>query len=85
MSEFCAFDNKEGTDKNTTHSYTETYERIFAPLREKATNVLEIGIYSGAFLEILAEYFENANIYGMDIDLTKLRLEKMIHVSRFMN
>ena len=81
---FRAFDNKDGTDKDTIHSYIETYEKVFAPLRDRARNVLEIGIYSGAFLEILADYFENANIHGIDIDLNNLRFgidNPRIHIS----
>lgn len=69
---FHATNNKEGTDKDTTHSYIKVYEKVFAPLRDTARNVLEIGIYSGAFLKILADYFENAQIYGIDIDLSNL-------------
>lgn len=81
---FRAFDNKDGTDKDTIHSYIETYEKVFAPLRHRARNVLEIGIYSGAFLEILADYFENAQIHGIDIDLKNLRFgidNPRIHIS----
>jgi 2-polyprenyl-3-methyl-5-hydroxy-6-metoxy-1,4-benzoquinol methylase len=84
MGDFRAFNNKEGTDKDTIHSYIETYEKIFAPLRNNAKNILEIGIYSGAFLEILADYFENAQIYGIDIDLGNLRYGKdhpRIHIN----
>ena len=76
MAEFHAFDNKDGTDKDTLHSYIKTYEKVFAPLRDTARYVLEIGIYSGAFLKILADYFENAQIYGIDIDLSNLRFGK---------
>ena len=76
MIKFRAFNNKDGTDKDTIHSYIETYEKIFAPLRNNARNVLEIGIYSGAFLEILADYFQNAQIRGIDIDLGNLRFGK---------
>ena len=76
MVKFRAFNNKDGTDKDTIHSYIETYEKLFAPLRDNAQNVLEIGIYSGAFLEILADYFENAQINGIDIDLDNLRFGK---------
>ncbi|MGA2911973.1 MAG: class I SAM-dependent methyltransferase [Methanoregula sp.] len=76
MIKFRAFDNKDGTDKDTLHSYIETYEKILVPLRDNARNVLEIGVYSGAFLEILADFFDNAQIYGIDIDLSNLRFGK---------
>jgi hypothetical protein len=72
MAGFHAVNNKDGTDKDTIHSYLIAYERVFAPLRDSARYVLEIGIFSGAFLKILADYFENAQIYGIDIDLGNL-------------
>lgn len=71
-----AFDNVEGTDKDTLHSYIRIYETVFAPLRDSARHVLEIGIYSGAFLKVLADYFANAQIYGIDINLSNLRFGK---------
>ena len=76
MDRFRAFNNKEGTDKDTIHSYIETYDKVFAPLQDNARTVLEIGIFSGAFLEILAVYFKNTHIYGIDIDLSNLRFGK---------
>jgi hypothetical protein len=39
-----------GTDKNTTHSYLGTYEKLFSPRREDSIRILEIGIWSGASL-----------------------------------
>jgi hypothetical protein len=76
MAGFNAVNNKYGTDKDTIHSYLKVYENVFAPLRDSARYVLEIGIYSGAFLKILADYFENAQIYGIDIDLGNLLFGK---------
>jgi len=56
------------TDKNTTHSYLDSYERLFNHLRHKAKNVIEIGIYSGGSLKLWFDYFQNATIYGVDIN-----------------
>jgi hypothetical protein len=56
------------TDKNTTHSYLDTYERLFNHLRHKAKNVLEIGIYNGGSMKLWFDYFQNATIYGVDIN-----------------
>jgi hypothetical protein len=56
------------TDKNTTHSYLDCYEKIFNHLRNKATNILEIGIYSGGSLKLWFDYFQNATVYGIDIN-----------------
>lgn len=60
-------DTSFGTDKNTSHSYANTYDRILAPFKVTAQNVLEIGFDSGASLQVYSEYFTNANIYGIDI------------------
>ena len=57
-----------GTDKNDTHDYINGfYEAGLLPYKEKALDVLEIGINSGASLKLWREYFINAKIYGVDI------------------
>lgn len=60
-------DNR-ATDKNTTHSYLEVYEPLFAPVRDTATHVLELGIgeYAGS-LRLFSRYFTKAEIHGIDI------------------
>jgi len=56
------------TDKNTQHSYLEVYETLFAPLRETATHVLELGIggHAGG-LRLFRNYFTSAEVHGIDI------------------
>lgn len=57
-----------GTDKNDTHDYINGfYEAGLLPYKEKALDVLEIGINYGASLKMWREYFINAKIYGVDI------------------
>ena len=57
------------TDKNTRHSYLETYEKIFNNKKETATHVLEVGIGGGfpgdggGSIKLWHDYFTNANIY----------------------
>lgn len=60
--------DNNATDKNTQHSYLDTYEMLFSPLRNTATSVLEIGIggFAGG-LRLFRKYFPNAQIYGADI------------------
>jgi len=55
------------SDKNSYHSYIEdVYEEYFAEYRNKKINLLEIGVsYSGS-IRLWNEYFEDANIYGID-------------------
>lgn len=62
-----------GTDKILKHCYGLVYEIILQRYKEKAKNILEIGICSGASLCVWEEYFKNANIYGIDIDVSRLR------------
>lgn len=66
--------------KYPTHSYISAYETILSPIREGATNVLEIGIGNvplmsgiiddykpGCSLRMWRDYFPNATVYGCDI------------------
>ena len=60
------------TDKNTVHSYINTYEKLFEKKCESAENILEVGIgnfsnRNGGSLLLWAEYFKNATITGIDI------------------
>jgi hypothetical protein len=59
--------NNNLTDKNTTHSYLDTYESLFGRLRESAIRVMEIGIYDGGSIALWSDYFPNATVYGVDI------------------
>jgi predicted O-methyltransferase YrrM len=66
-------DNAYGTDKNTSHSYGELYEALFAPRRDSVRAVLELGVYSGASAVVWAEYFASAVVVGADITLARVR------------
>ena len=55
-------------DKGTVHSYIEVYEERLSPYRLSAKNVLEIGLFSGESLRMWEEYFENAEVHGIDCD-----------------
>ena len=55
------------TDKNTLHSYLETYETLFTNKRYTAKSILEIGVQFGGSIKLWNDYFINANIYGIDI------------------
>ena len=62
-----------GTDKTTTHAYGPLYDVMFAPYREKAKRVLEIGVHTGASVLAFADYFVNADIDGIDINYEPLK------------
>lgn len=63
--------DNERTDKNTTHSYLPVYEELFAPRRDSATNVLEIGIgpfkNNGGSIKLWRDYFTNATVHAIDV------------------
>jgi GT2 family glycosyltransferase len=58
--------------------YLREYDRLFAPYREQAISMLEIGVQNGGSLEIWSQYFPNAQKFvGCDInpDCLKLRYD----------
>ncbi|GAB2771420.1 hypothetical protein GCM10027020_25660 [Nocardioides salsibiostraticola] len=78
-----------GTDKATTHHYTQHYQRHFAHLREHEFNLLEIGIggarregKGGASLRMWSWFFEKAQIVGLDIEDKSFVAKKRIHIYR---
>jgi spermidine synthase len=74
LAKYSGENNTEGTDKATIHSYGEVYNTIIENLKTKQdVKVLEIGIYSGAFLQVLCECLPSASVVGIDIDLSHLR------------
>lgn len=56
------------TDKNTAHTYGPWYDLWFAPKRESALSILEVGccVFGGGGLIALGEYFQQARIVGVD-------------------
>lgn len=70
------------TDKNTTHSYFELYQKLFEPIRKKAKNILEIGIgnfgpKNGGSILLWKLFFKHANIHAVDI-ISKNRVYDLI-------
>jgi len=55
------------TDKNTLHSYLDTYDKLFGKIRNTAKAVMEIGIQKGGSIKLWLSYFINATVYGLDI------------------
>ncbi|HWR00322.1 MAG TPA: glycosyltransferase [Chlorobaculum sp.] len=63
------YDNHQGKVSDKWLLYLEEYDRQFLPYRDKAVNLLEIGIQNGGSLEIWAKYFGNGqNIVGCDVN-----------------
>lgn len=55
-------------DKGSTHSYLESYDRLFSPYRSNCS-FLEIGLAMGDSIKLMDEYFENSKIIGVDISV----------------
>jgi hypothetical protein len=55
-----------GSDKGTTHSYIEVYEKLLEPWRELPLRMLEIGLYNGDSLRMWEEYFTHGEVWGID-------------------
>jgi hypothetical protein len=62
--------HKYGSDK-VLHGYTEFYPLYLEPMRPTATRVLELGVLGGSSLLMWQDYFEKAEIVGVDIDLIR--------------
>jgi len=60
------------TDKNTTHSYIDLYQKLLESKKESARNVLEIGIGpnthdDGGSIKLWHDFFTNATVHALDI------------------
>lgn len=66
---------QSGGDK-AAHGYCNIYFDHLKHLKEKKINFLEIGIFQGRSLAMWNDFFENGNIYGIDINLTEFNLYK---------
>ncbi len=58
------------TDK-VLHGYCEIYEKRLADRRMEPLKILEIGVFYGASLRMWREYFPNAEIHGVDLDIER--------------
>ena len=59
--------NNNKSDKNTRHSYLDLYQSLLENKKLSARNVLEIGIDRGGSIKMWDDYFDNANVYAVDI------------------
>lgn len=77
------------TDKNTVHSYLETYEQLFKNKKNSVVNILEIGVHEGGSIKLWGDYFVNGTVYGLDINngsCIKLHdITKQANIKLFMN
>ena len=64
-SELTRLGAKYGTDK-VRHRFTDLYHRLFGPQRHDVRRFLEIGVFKGQSIRMWNDYFERADIFGMD-------------------
>ena len=73
--------DKYGTQKNTHKSFGQTildiYEPYFEPLKNEKINILEIGVLDGASIRTWHHYFRLAKIFGIDLVLPQLELDRV--------
>lgn len=62
-----------GGDKGTAHSYIEIYESEIT--KRKDISLLEIGIWEGHSIAMWQEYFQDSEIIGVDIDLSRVKFD----------
>lgn len=59
---------KHGTDKSSkAHGYAKKYEKYFNELKDEKLKILEIGVQNGYSLKMWKEYFNNSQIFGVDV------------------
>jgi SAM-dependent methyltransferase len=76
MKKWSAYTCPEGTDKIVYHSYASVYNDIIGDLSKKDNvSILEIGICSGSFLKAVKETLPDANVVGIDIDLSHYKFQ----------
>ncbi len=65
--------------------YFDIYDLYFPKFVGKKATILEIGIQNCGFLQVMDRYFQNAKIFGIDIDekVTKLTFPDSIKVLCF--
>lgn len=61
------------TDKNTVHSYLPVYQKLFG--HRNIENILEIGVQLGGSIKLWSDYFQNANVFGIDLTDELIRLD----------
>jgi|LauGreDrversion4_2_1035121.scaffolds.fasta_scaffold00252_24 cephalosporin hydroxylase len=59
----------KNSDKGTVHSYIDYYDSLFSPFQSKKIRILEIGIQGGISLLLWKDYFKQAEVVGIDIDI----------------
>lgn len=65
------------------HDYLRIYDREWSKWRDQEIRLLEIGLNVGASIKLWLEYFTKAKIVGLDIDLDRVRVDRLPNIGRF--
>jgi hypothetical protein len=68
------------TDKDTLHSYVDVYAKLLDKRRDTVLNFLEIGVLGGGSIQAFHEYFDKANIVGLDTTVRVQATDKRIRL-----
>jgi len=55
------------------HGYSPFYQKIFFPLKKKKLKLLEIGSFSGASAAAFVNYFDDVEIFCLDINISNFK------------
>lgn len=77
IKEFSGTTPYNGTDKESGHSYGSVYDKLLTEIAGRNnTRILEIGVMSGGFTQVLHRLFPTAEIYAVDIDMSKYQYDR---------
>lgn len=69
--------NSLNTDKNSTHSYVDYfYESVFFKYKFTPIVLVELGVQYGGSIKLWSSYFNNCEIYALDIEVQSRAFEK---------
>lgn len=69
--------NLLNTDKNSTHSYVDYfYEPVFSNYKSTQIVLVELGVQYGGSIKLWNSYFDNCEIYALDIEVQSRAFEK---------
>lgn len=60
-----ALGKKYGTDK-VKHGFCDVYDSVFSDRKDNVKNILEVGVFFGSSINMWADYFPNATVWGID-------------------
>lgn len=66
FTKYGSLDLSKGTDKELRHRYADVYEELLSQFREEPITLVEIGVLGGWSMRAWRDYFEYANLIGID-------------------